>query len=489
MRVKVRYVQATTAARGVLLAAGLALALSVGAASARAPAVSARDRATAAQQHPQIVAQFGGESGGAPSTYVKAIGERVAATAGLPGQCTFTVISSDVVNAFAVPGCYIYVTRGLLAIMNSEDELASVLGHEVGHITANHSAARQTRNTLAGLGALAVGVLTKSGQLAQLAGQAGQLYTLNYSRTQEFEADDRGVSYLLGSGYNTYAASDMLQALGVNDTLTTRTSRGTAGSEVPAWARSHPLTADRITRAAARAQGTGATRETPAEKTRPYLLAIQGLLYGDDPEQGFVNGTTFSHPRLKIAFDAPQGFTLTNTAAAVLIAGPNAKAQFAAGALPPGGLDAYAAGVLQKVVGQSPVQLGQVQRRATNGLETSLLPARAQTQSGQVVDVSVAAYRVGDRAYHFVTLAPAGGGQALAPMLGSFRTLTDQQAATLRGRRVEVVEITARDTNQSLAQRMAFSDYQLDRFLALNARTATTPLRPGELVKIVSYMR
>jgi predicted Zn-dependent protease len=481
-------------ASSALLAAGFALglvAIATEDAAARAPRVTDRARATAAQQHPQIVAQFGGAVGGPVQTYVDGVGQKIATAAQLPGRCTFTVLSSEVVNAFAVPGCYIYITRGLLAIMNSEDELASVLGHEVGHITAEHSANRQTRGTIAGIGAIAVGILTKNGQLAQLAQQAGQVYTLSYSRGQEFEADDRGVSYLITSGYNAYAASDMLQALGVNDALAAKTTNRTAGSEIPAWARSHPLTQDRVTRSAALAQSTGATRATPAEKTRQYLQSISGIIYGDDPEQGFVNGRTFAHPKLKIAFEAPQGFTLTNTTASVNVSGPNGlKAQFSGGPLPAqGGLDAYAQGVLQRLVGQTPTQVGQLQRSATNGLETSLLPARVQTQQGQVVDIAVSAYKVGNQAYHFVTLAPAGGAQPMAPMLGSFRILTDKEAGELRARRVEVVEVTTRDTAQSLAQRMAYSDYQLERFLALNGRDAATPVRAGELVKIITYAR
>lgn len=474
---------------GLVLAAGLTVAFA-DPSSARTPQVNARDRARAAQQHPQLVAQFGGAVTGPTATYVGAVGERIAAAAGLPGQCTFTVISSEVVNAFAVPGCYIYITRGLLAVMNSEDELASVLGHEVGHITADHSGARQTRGALAGLGALAVGVLTGSGQLAQVAGQVGQLYTLSYSRRQEFEADDRGVSYLLGAGYNLYAAGDMLQALGRNDALTARIGPRRAGSEIPPWARSHPLAADRVTRATARAQAAGGAPNAPARKNRPYLQSIQGLIYGDDPDQGFVNGATFAHPRMKIAFDAPQGFTLTNTPASVNVGGPNGlKAMFSGGALPQGGLDAYATGVLRQIVGQTPTQVGQFQRGQTNGLATALLPARARTGSGQQVDVAVTAYQVGDRAYHFATLAPVGGAGPFTPMLGSFRTLTDQQAAALRARRIETVEVGARDTVQSLAQRMAFPDYQVERFLALNGRDAGATLRGGEMVKIVSYAR
>lgn len=455
-----------------------------------APAIAGNERARAGQQHPQIVAQFGGEVAGPLSTYVKGVGEKVATAAGVPGQCTFTVISSDVVNAFAVPGCYIYITRGLLAIINSEDELASVLGHEVGHVVADHSDRRQNASTLSGLGAIAVGVLTGSGELAQLAGQAGQVWTLGYSRDQEFESDDLGVRYLATNGYNAYAAADMLNALGVNDALTAKTSNREAASAIPAWARSHPLSADRVTRATARAQAAGAVRERPPERTQPYLQAVRGMIYGDDPAQGFVNGRTFAHPVLKIAFEAPQGFTLTNTSAAVNIAGPNnVRAQFSGGGALQQGLDAYATAVLQKLIGQSPVQAGQIQRTTTNGLETAFLPARAQAQSGQVVDISVTAYRIGERAYHFVTLAPQGQAGPLTPMLRSMRTLTDAQAAALRARVIDVVTVGPRDTAQSLAQRMAFDDYKLERFLAMNGLDANTPLAAGQQVKIVVFAR
>jgi predicted Zn-dependent protease len=453
-----------------------------------APSVSASDRTQAAQQHPQILAQFGGAVEGATGTYVSTIGDRIAVAAGVPGQCTFSVVNSEVPNAFAVPGCYIYITRGLLAIMNSEDELASVLGHEVGHVVADHSARRQQTATLSTLGAVVVGILTGSGEAMQAAAQAAQLYTLSYSRDQEYEADDLGVRYLARSGYNAYAAADMLNALGVNDALNARISGRDAASAIPVWARTHPLSADRVTRATAQAQAAGAVRETPPEVTRAYLEAIRGLTYGDDPEQGFVIGRTFSHPILRIAFEVPEGFTLTNTTTAVLVGGPNnLRAQFSGAALPQGGVEAHARAVMQQVLGQAPSQVGQVQRTTVNGLETAILPARAQTQSGQVVDVSVAAYRVSDRAYHFITVAPTGTSGPFTPMLRSMRTLSAQDAAALRERRIDLATVGARDTAQTLAQRMAFDAYQLDRFMALNGLETGAQLRAGQQVKIVAF--
>jgi predicted Zn-dependent protease len=452
--------------------------------------VTSRDRQVGAQNHPQILAEFGGEQTGPLSTYVKGIGEKMAVAANLPRTCTFTVINSDVVNAFAVPGCYIYITRGLLSIMNSEDELASVLGHEVGHITGEHSRRQQTRSTVGTLGALAVGILTKNQELMQIAGQAAQLYTLSYSRNQEFDADDRGVYALQTAGYNMFASRDMLNALGVNDAVTARTQGRDTQSATPTWARTHPLTQDRVARAANAATKAGATPTSPAEQVRPYFSAINGMIWGDDPEQGFVNGNTFAHPRLRIAFEAPQGFTLQNGSQAITIVGPNGqRAQFSGGALPNGSLEAYAQGVLSKVIGQAPARVGQGQRTTTNGVQTAILPAQAQTQQGQIVDIVVTAYQVGAGAYHFLTIAPQGGGGQMSAMVRSFRQLSDADAAQLRPRVIQVVDVRTGDTVQSLANRMAFNDFQVDRFAALNGLDPSRPLTPGAQVKLIVWGR
>src|SRR5690606_27880083 len=293
----------------------------------------------------------------------------------------------------------------------------------------------------------------------------GQLYALNYSRDQEFESDDLGVRYLNATGYNPYAAADMLRALGVNDELSARTSNREA-SAIPAWARTHPLSADRVTRATANANASGASRDNPPENTRAYLQAVNGMIYGDDPEQGFVSGRRFSHPSMRITFEAPQGASLTNTPQAVIVRGQNLQAQLSGGALQ-GDLQSYANNVLRQVIGQAPSQIGQPQRSTVNGLETVSILRRAQPQQGQVLDVSVVAYRVGQSAYHFVSITPQGGMNVINPMTSSFRQLSTQEAAALRPRQITLATVGARDTAQSLANRMAFDDYRLERFLAL----------------------
>jgi predicted Zn-dependent protease len=160
------------------------------------PEIEESERRLGAEQHPQLLAQFGGSYDAPEAAYVARLGEKIAGAAGLGGKCTFTLVNTDVVNAFAVPGCYIYVTRGLMGIMNSEAELASVLAHEVGHIVADHSERQQKRSLLRGLGVAAVGWITGSEQLTRIAGQAAELFTLRYSRKQEHESDDLGIRYL-----------------------------------------------------------------------------------------------------------------------------------------------------------------------------------------------------------------------------------------------------------------------------------------------------
>jgi predicted Zn-dependent protease len=479
--------------RGLALLATTALAaLLVACASVDsspdAPSVAQQDVARAAQQHPQIMAEFGGEVTGPVSDYVKAVGEKTAAAAGVPGRCTFTVVNTDVVNAFAVPGCYIYVTRGLMAIMNSEDELASVLGHEAGHVTADHSAQRQNRSILTQLGALAVGVALGSNEALQAAGQLAQMYTLNYSRDQEFESDFLGVRYLQANGYNLFAAGDMLGALGTQEQLEARVNDRPARS-IPSWARSHPLSADRVARVNAQAQAAGATREAPAEQVRPYFAAINGMLYADDPEQGFIDGQTFAHPTLRLAFDTPQGFTMANTPRAVNISGTgNIRAQFTGGAaLQSGGLGAYANAAMRTLVGQTPAQVGAPEATTINGIQAISIVARAQNAQGQVTEAAIVAYDFGGRAFHFQIIGPGGQLGPTLPMIRSMRRLSNQDVAQLRPRQIEIVEVRRGDTVNSLAARMAYSTFQVDRFLAINGLQAGAQLVPGQQVKVIRY--
>ena len=465
-------------------------ALAVLAAQVATPAVAQiikpNERAQAIKQHPQLIAQFGGAITGPIATYVSTVGAKVATAAGLKDQCTFTVINSDVVNAFAVPGCYIYITRGLMAIMNSEDELASVLGHEVGHIVGKHSLKRTQASTLSTLGAIALGIATKSEEIMQTAGQLAQVYTLSYSRKQENESDDYGVRYLQANGYNLYAASDMLAALAAQEALDAKV-KNRQSRDVPTWARSHPITAERVARTANAAQAAKASRDVPPEQVRPYLTALSGMRVGDDPDQGFVDGRRFSHPSMKITFEVPQGFSLNNTTEAVEIEGPNSlKGRFGGGVPLTGTLDAYAIAKVRETLGQTPATLGIATPGTTNGMPTITLLARAQTRTGRV-DVGVIAYNLNGRAFHFVMIGPADGLSPTFPITQAFRELSATEIAALRPRELEIVTVRAGDTVASLSARMAYPDFKTERFLMINGMRAERPLKPGELLKIVRF--
>lgn len=479
-----------TTLRAPFAALGFALATACASVDStpNAPLIPAQERQQAAQQHPQILAEFGGAYDSPASAYVTQIGEKTAAAAGVPGQCNFTVINTDVINAFAVPGCYIYITRGLLAVMNSEDELASVLGHEVGHVVADHSDRRQNRGTLAGLGAVLVGVLSGSGELAQAAGQAAQVWTLGYSRDQEYESDDLGIRYMLANGYNPYAAADMLGALGAASSLDALTKGREDSEAIPEWSRTHPLSENRVQRALANASATGLQPASIAETRGPFLQATNNMIYGDDPAQGFIMGRSFAHPTLKLAFEAPEGFSLTNSPQAVLISGPNNQRALFSGGRLEGSITQYTQAVLQAFLGETQAQIGQMQTTNIHGFETARLPARVQNSSGQLVDVSVTAYRFkADSAFHFITLAPADGGGDLSALLSSFRALSDSEAAALKPRRIQVVTVGANDSVASLARRMAFDDYQEERFRVLNGLDANAAVQRGQQVKIVVF--
>jgi predicted Zn-dependent protease len=474
--------------RRFLLVSALLLA-SCGSSPDSVPQITDEERAYGAEQHPQLLAEFGGAYVGPEARYTAALGEKIAAAAGLQGQCVFTLVNTDVVNAFAVPGCYIYITRGLFAIVGSEAELASVLGHEIGHIVGAHAQRQQKRSIWSALGVIAVS-LTGSESLTRLASQAAQYFTLRYSRGQEYESDALGIRYLARAGYDPHAAADMLAALGRQTRFLAATSGRDEASSIPEWASSHPLTDNRVARARDLASEVTPDPDALPENEAAYLREVDGLLYADDPEQGFVLGRRFLHPVMRIAFEAPPGFTLTNSPQAILLSGPGGlRGQFGGGPAPGGRIDLYAQRLLREVVGQGEAR-AQVTEAVVNGLPTLLIQMAIQSQKG-TVPLSIAVYDAGGgQAYHFMVVAPPSQPSvaAVAALFRSFRTLSPFEAAQLRPRLIRTVRVGPQDTIESLANVVADTNPR-DLFLLLNGLGPQDRLRPGDLVKIVTFAR
>lgn len=474
-----------------------AMALAPSAAqSQQARYLSQRDVQEAARQHPELVEEFGGAETGPRAAYVENVGRRVAAYSGTAnaGQVYhFTTLNSAVENAFAVPGGYVYITRQLMGLMNDESELAFVVGHETGHIAASHHRQRQqaqaTNSILGVLGAIlgaAVGGDMFGSMISQSAQQFSKLRLLSFSRDQEYQADVLGIRYITAAGYDPNGGATMLAQLSRASALEARI-QGDRNRSTPEWASTHPLSENRMVQAGQLARQTG--RAGSGTRSRDAFLAqVDGMMVDDDPAQGVIDGRSFTHPDLRLQFSVPTGFLMQNGTRAVTIQGSGGQAQFAGGRYT-GDMDNYVYQQLQKLTGgRVQLAMGPIQRTEVNGLPASYTVARANTSSG-AVDVGVFAYQWDrDTAYHFVTLTRAGQGLApFASMVNSLRRITPAEAAGIRPRIINVVTVRPGETAQMLAGRMAYRDYQLDRFLALNGLAANVRLSPGQKVKLVVY--
>jgi predicted Zn-dependent protease len=468
-------------ALAALIASGLA------AVPAEAPAqaqsgLSARDRQIGAQGYKEIVQQFGGTVDGPLADYVRSVGLKVA-TASVPGsrpdQWTVTVLNSPVPNAMATPGGYLYITRGLLAMINNEAELASVLGHEAGHVAARHSDKRNSRATIGGLATVAAALLGGS-QVAQLANLGASAWVSGYSRSQENEADTLGMRYSIAAGYDPQAAATMLAALDRVAAVEGKEQLERRGTSIFS---THPVTAERVQRVSRAAAQTG---RSGALNRDAYLAALDGMTFGDAPDQGIVSGPSFRHGSLRLAFDAPPGFSLQNSPQAVAGRGRDgSQFIFTGGRVQPGeDLDDVVRQVWQQTLnGQTPRI--EYNERRVNNLDAALSGTRINSRQG-TVDLGVYAFRTApDQVYVIRTLAPAGRGGQFDSLVSSFRRLTPAEAqAAARGREIDVVTVKPGDTVQSLAQRMAPPYNRVPSFLALNG-IDNRSLKPGERLKLI----
>ncbi|WP_119420672.1 M48 family metalloprotease [Desertibaculum subflavum] len=450
------------------------------------------------EEHPKILREFGGVYDDPQvAGYVAVVGGRLAANSDNPEiGYTITLLNSPVVNAFALPGGYVYITRGLMALANDEAELAGVLGHEIGHVTARHTAKRQGKSTVAGglitLGALATGILTGSSGLAQGVQQLGSVaaagYLASFSREQEYEADLIGVKVLARTGYSPNAQAEFLQSLADHSALEGKLAGQKGEQKGTDWLATHPNTRERVQRAINAAGLENARPDAPINREQ-YLKTIDGMIYGDDPAQGFVRGQTFSHPQLRITFTVPQGFRLVNTDAAVVAVQRQGGSRIQFDSEPDKRKAATDPASYITRVWVPKLGLKRTEQINVNGLPAATAAARVNTQNGQVDVRFVAIQWDQSTMFRFLFITPPQQTSAMTTPFQqttySFRRLTDQEIAGLKPHRIRIHTVRAGDTVESLAAGVPGEELPAERLRVLNGMQPNDQLRAGQKIKLV----
>jgi len=447
----------------------------------------AQEAAIGREEHPKLLAAMGGAYDERPalSRYVAGIGHRLQAVSEMPAPpFTFTIVNSEQINAFALPGGYVYVTRGLMALANSEAELAGVLAHEIGHVTARHTAQRYTRGVFAELGAAVLGTATGSRAVSQLARVGAAAYVQSFSRAQELQADELGIRYLARAGYDPRAMARFLTVMERQSALA-RKIAGRQGTEPEASLfSSHPRTAIRVAQAADLAARTppGGAWTVNAE---PYLLILDGTLWGDDPAQGLRRGRVFAHPKLGFRFEVPPGFHLVNTPRAVIATRRDGAAIKFDGARVRGDVGRYLLDTWMAGLGPRDFE-----RIDVNGMATATAVARANTRSGPRDVRGIVIRFDAETVYRFLILTPprltAALSVPLRRMTFSFRRLSAAEIAALKPLRVVTHRVAPGETVAALAAGLPFQDFREQRLRVLNGLAPREEPAPGRLIKLIA---
>jgi len=425
---------------------------------------------------PQIVAEMGLYPDEALQRYIQELGSRLAAQSERPNlPWTFRVLDDPVVNAFALPGGYIYVTRGILAHLGSEAELAGVLGHEIGHVTARHSVGRMSTQQLAQLG-LALGVALRPDleKFATVAGAGLQLAFLKYGRDDERQADELGLRYLLRGSYDP---REMPQVFDMLD----RVTKDAGGSGTPEWLSTHPNPGDRRARmerlVAQQAASTGIVgRDT-------YLKRLDGLVYGTNPREGFFRGTRFFHPDLEFQLDFPEGWQTANQKSAVVAVSPKQDAMIqltlAQGSDPEAAARAFFA--------QEGLAAGAISSTKIAGLPAYSGEFRATTQSGTVRGrATFVAHRNAVFQILAYTAEPVWNDydKVLGTAVASFARLTDAKILAVQPLRIQTVTLDRAMTLAEFNQRYP-SAVPIEKVALINHADPGTRFEKGTVLKRV----
>ena len=491
------------------------------------------------REHQRILAAYGGVYNDPKlQAMIEQTVERLVAASDRPDlHYKVTMLNSQSINAFALPSGRLYVTRGLIALANDESELASVLAHEMGHVVARHAAIREEQAKQAALvgrvvsdvitdpeaGALALAndeselasvmahemghVIARHAEIREeqvrqadlvsrvvsdvvtdpeigaLALAKSKMALANFSRAQEFEADAIGIGIASRAGFDPYGAVRFLTAMEHNSELKPASSGGSINPASPDFLSSHPATPERVSNALTNArQFQPPANLDPGQSRQAYLHSIDGMVFGEDPSEGFVRGRRFLHPRLGFTFTAPEGFVLDNTAQAVL------------GVRRSGGGAALRLDVVRVPAEQS------LAAYLTSGWIENIDPASVEdvtingfvgataAAKGDQWDFRLYALRFGNDVYRFVFAAKHATPETdkvFRDCINTFRRMSLAEIEQAKPLHLKIITVGPTDTVEKLAARMAITDRAVERFRVLNALEPGDKLKPGSEAKIV----
>lgn len=471
--------------RQLLLAAGLALGLL---SCARNPVtgkselalISESQEIQMGQQAAQDVAQtIGLYNDSKIQAYVATLGKRMAAQSERPNlPWEFHVVDDAAVNAFAIPGGFIYVTRGLMTSINTEAELATVIGHEIGHVTHRHSVQQISKAQLAQIG-LGVGSILSAdiARFGQLASQGLGLLFLKYGRDAEYQADQSGIRYALKENYDVREAPKVFETLN-------RISEASGSGKLPEWLSTHPNPENRIERLEQILDTLPIDPSRAIVDREDYLRRIAGMPFGDDPRQGYFEGTHFYHPQMKFQVRFPDGWKVQNTPQAVASLSPNQDAMIQLGLAGRASPQQAA----QQFFSQQGVQAGQSSSGNINGLPATSSYFQAQTEQGTIQGI-VSFISYGGTTFGLMGYTPAGKLEAYDRVfqnaIRSFSELRDRSKLNVSPARVELVKLDRQMTLEEFNSRYP-SSISLQELAIINeVEDPATPLQAGRTLKRV----
>ncbi|KAA9346234.1 M48 family metalloprotease [Larkinella humicola] len=443
------------------------------------------------ESHPSVVSTMGLYDDKKLTDFINLKGKEMAKISHRPDlPYQFYIVDSPVVNAFAVPGGYVYFTRGIMAHFNNEAEFAGVLGHEIGHITARHSARQQTTQLLGTIGMIGGAILVPQlGQNLEALQQGLGMFLMKYSRDHESESDKIGVEYSSKIGYDAKQMANFFSTI--------KRISDNSGQQVPTFLSTHPDPADRNRKVKEMATAYQAQNKAnyQVERNR-YLQMIDGILYGEDPKQGFVENDIFYHPELRFQFPVPRGWQHQNSPAQFQMAPKDGKSAMILMLAKGNSLEEAS----QTLVNDLGLKVLESNRTTINGNPAYVLISQQQPQQQQgqpqqqqdpktVLQIGTWLIQYNNAVYALHGLSAAGDFEkayrSFRPVAENFRALTDQEKINRKPERVQVRTVSREGSFREVMGSLGMPASRVEELGVLNSLRPDDKVAQGTLVKII----